>query len=416
MARNIVVLCDGTGNQIGENLSNVLKLYRCLARDDGQVAFYDPGVGTLDRRNPWRRFLDSARRVWGLMTGAGLDDNVLDAYRFLVETFEEGDRLFLLGFSRGAYTVRVLAALLHVVGLLRPEQLNLAGYALTAYKKTRVPDGIDAAMADAIREAIRHEGIATDLDPDAGPPPEEPLGRYFGRIAGVRRVPVHFLGVWDTVSSVLVPRVTFLWPRMEVLPFTRQNPAVATFRQAAAIDERRRMFRLDRWIEGQDFDPAGDEGELAPAQDRREVWFAGYHSDIGGGHAEAESAIAKYPLGWMISEAAASGLRFDAPEVLHLVGGEDIPGRPVNPYVPPDPNGPIHNSMNFLWGILEWLPKRLRWRDWPGRRGLLGWYLPRSEPRRIAGGALIHSSAARRRDGPLGYSPPNWPEWWEVEG
>ncbi|MGD9740609.1 MAG: DUF2235 domain-containing protein [Bauldia sp.] len=417
MARNIVVLCDGTGNQIGQNISNVLKLFRCLTTDGDQVAYYDSGVGTLGRLNPWRRFLDSAARVWGLMTGAGLDDNVLDAYRFIAETYRDGDRLFLLGFSRGAYTVRVVAALIHVVGLLRPEQMNLLGYALTAFKKTRVTDSIDAAMERAIAEAIRTEGIDTDLDPTrAADPPEEPLGTYFGRIANARRVPIHFVGVWDTVSSVLVPRVVPILPRFEILANTRNNPSVANFRQAASIDEKRRMFRLDVWLEGQDFDPSGKEGELAPRQDRKEVWFAGYHSDVGGGHAESESAMAKYPLGWMISEAATKGLRFDANEVLHLVGGSPMPGRPYNPYVGPDPGGPIHNSMNPAWAILEWLPKPLRRRQWPTRRGFLGLYLPRSEPRLIPNGALIHSSAVRRRDSRIGYEPVNWPERWEVEG
>lgn len=409
MARNIVVLCDGTGNQIGENLSNVLKLFRCLAKDEGQVAYYDPGVGTLDRSNPWRRFLDAVRRVFGLITGAGLDDNVLDAYRFIAETYQDGDRIFLLGFSRGAYTARVIAALIHVVGLLRSEQLNLAGYALTAYKRTKVPDGIDDAMRKAIADAIRAEGISTDLNPDAGTAPLEPLGRYFGRIANARRVPIHFLGLWDSVSSVLVPRVTFLIPRMEVLAHTRNNPSVMCFRQAASIDEKRRMFRLDPWLEGQDFDPDGKHGELAPLQDRKEVWFAGYHADVGGGHPESESAIAQYPLGWMISESAGKGLRFVAEEVLHLVGGLPIEGRPHNPYVAPDPTGPIHKSMNAAWAILEWIPKRVRWRQWPRRRGLLGVYLPRSEPRPIPDGALVHSSAIRRRNGLTGYEPVNWP-------
>lgn len=417
MGRNIVVLCDGTGNQIGRNISNVLKLYRCLIKDGEQVAFYDPGVGTLGQRNPWRRLLDAASRVFGLMTGAGLDDNVLDAYRFIADNWREGDRLYLLGFSRGAYTARVVAAMIHVVGLLRPEQLNIAGYALTAYKRTRVEEDIDAAMARAIAEAIRSEGIDTDLVPDVPATPEmESVGRYFGRIAGARRVPVHFMGLWDTVSSVMVPRENFFIPRLEILAHTRNNPSVANFRQAASIDEKRRMFRLDAWLEGQDFDPDALDGELAPRQDRKEVWFAGYHSDVGGGHAETESAIAKFPLGWMIGEAAARGVRFEPDEVMHLVGGAPMSGRPVNPYVAPDPNGPIHNSMNFAWSILEWIPKRLRWRQWPKRRGFLGHYLPRSEPRPIPDGALIHRSAIQRREGSLGYDPVNWPARWEVEG
>ncbi len=137
--KNIVICCDGTGNEISENISNVLKLYRVLRKtgktEPLQVVFYDPGVGTLARPNPWTKAWQDAITVVGLATGYGLDDNVLAAYEFLVSQYEEGDNIFLFGFSRGAYTVRVLAALVHKIGVLAPQQRNLAGAALTAYKQ-----------------------------------------------------------------------------------------------------------------------------------------------------------------------------------------------------------------------------------------------------------------------------------------
>jgi uncharacterized protein (DUF2235 family) len=77
-----------------------------------------------------------ARGVFGLATGYGLDDDVLSAYRFLCEAYEKDDKVWLFGFSRGAYTVRALAAFVHVIGVLPPDQLNLATYAFTAYKKS----------------------------------------------------------------------------------------------------------------------------------------------------------------------------------------------------------------------------------------------------------------------------------------
>src|SRR6266568_3746042 len=137
--RNIVICCDGTGNEISHNISNVLKLYRCLRKTEKtqprQLVFYDPGVGTLARPDPWHKLKQDFNAILGLATGYGLDDNVLAAYSFLVHNWQDGDQIYLFGFSRGAYTVRVLAGLIHKVGLISPEQANLAGSGLTSYKQ-----------------------------------------------------------------------------------------------------------------------------------------------------------------------------------------------------------------------------------------------------------------------------------------
>jgi uncharacterized protein (DUF2235 family) len=115
--RNIVICCDGTGNEISENISNVLKLYRCLRKTEKtqprQLVFYDPGVGTLARPDPWHKLKQDFNAILGLATGYGLDDKVLASYQFLVRNYREGDQIYLYGFSRGAYTVRVLAGLIH---------------------------------------------------------------------------------------------------------------------------------------------------------------------------------------------------------------------------------------------------------------------------------------------------------------
>src|SRR2546421_7244806 len=137
--KNIVICCDGTGNEISENISNVLKLYRCVRKTDKtqprQLVFYDPGVGTLARPDPWHKLRQDFNAILGLATGYGLDDNVLAAYAFLVNNFEDGDQIYLFGFSRGAYAVRVLAGLVHKIGLISPQQVHLAGSGLTAYKQ-----------------------------------------------------------------------------------------------------------------------------------------------------------------------------------------------------------------------------------------------------------------------------------------
>src|SRR5205807_8867897 len=100
-----------------------------------QIVYYDPGVGTLARPDPWHKLKQNFNAILGLATGYGLDDNVLAAYDFLVRTWQAGDQIYLFGFSRGACTVRVLAGLIHKIGLVSPEQANLAGSGLTAYKQ-----------------------------------------------------------------------------------------------------------------------------------------------------------------------------------------------------------------------------------------------------------------------------------------
>lgn len=100
--KNLVICCDGTGNEISENISNVLKLYRCLRKTDKtrprQMVFYDPGVGTVTEPSTWHRWKANVNLVLGLATGYGLDDNTLSAYCFLVEHYAPGDRIYLFGF------------------------------------------------------------------------------------------------------------------------------------------------------------------------------------------------------------------------------------------------------------------------------------------------------------------------------
>lgn len=376
MPKNIVICCDGTGNEINENISNVLKLFRCLKQDENQRVYYDPGVGTLSRSDAWNRFKLNAKMVFGLATGWGLDDNILDAYRFLMETYEEGDRIYLFGFSRGAYAVRALAGFLYLVGLLRPDQNNLAGYALVAYKQ--------ASEKDDLKIAWR-----------------------FHQISKARRVPIHFVGVWDTVSSMIVPRPDrFYIPSLQVLPYTRTNPGVGVFRQAISIDERRRMFRLNAWRPPEEFkpDPFSKSGK---AHDTSQLWFAGTHSDVGGGWPEPKSGLSKIALEWMIDEAGKYGLQLNTQMVNHLVRGHKRRGA-RHDYVPPDPAADINESMTRGWRVLEWLPKRDRWKEWPDRQSFLGFYLPRAEPRFVPHDVeVLHPSVLERLKLGPDYRPEN---------
>lgn len=400
MPKKIVICCDGTGNQINDRLSNVLKFYRVLQKTDDQLVYYSPGVGTVGDYDSWQVIKQHVHGFLGLATGYGLDDNVLDAYRFLCMHYDEGDSIWLFGFSRGAYTVRVLAAFVYVIGLLRPSQLNLAGYAFTAYKKASHDSrkGKKIADEDALREAASDAEIASGL----------PAAWEFRRVAGSRAVTIKFIGVWDTVASVIVPRPDRLLLDLQSLRFTRTNPGVEIFRQAISVDERRRMFRLHAWTEPQTFKTNPFNNKNWRPQDIRQVWFAGVHADIGGGYAEAESGLSKFPLLWMINQARTAGLRVNTAMINHLVLGK--PRRDsARVYVAPDADAPIHRSLKGPWWTLEIIPKLTKFREWPRRWSLLGLYLPLAEPRRIPDGARIHASLVERlRDGP-GYRPVNLP-------
>lgn len=119
--RDLIVMCDGTSNEINTRLSNVLKLFRMIQRRDDVRVFYDPGIGTIGDDTPWRRARQKTRAVFELATGYGLDVNIAAAYAWLCRNWRgEEDRIWLFGYSRGAYTVRALAGLVHMLGSCTP--------------------------------------------------------------------------------------------------------------------------------------------------------------------------------------------------------------------------------------------------------------------------------------------------------
>lgn len=412
--KNIVVCCDGTGNEISENISNVLKLYRTLRKSGKtqphQVVFYDPGVGTLARPNPWTKFKQDAVAVLGLATGYGLDDNVLAAYEFLINQYEEGDQIFLFGFSRGAYAVRVLAGLVHRIGLLSPQQSNLAGAALTAYKQVESTTSPPTLSSPQAKDA-------DVLDEGASPRPasKEDRASQFARIVSSRWPTIKFVGVWDTVASVIVPRPDRFYAfSLQTLANTRCNPSVRIFRQAIALDERRRMFRLDPWDEPQTFmHNRFSATNNAEPQDAKQVWFAGVHADIGGGYPEEESGLSKFPLIWMINEAVEHGLAVDTRTVNQLAWGVQRKGSPFS-YVRPNELRDPHESMSAAWRLLEWLPKKEKYKEWPDRKSVLGHYFPKAEPRVIPLDAFVHQSVIERMAKVPTYRPENFPKRYRV--
>lgn len=373
--RNLVIMLDGTGNELGRNLSNVLKLYRIAEKNADQLCYYNPGVGTISRASAWSRFSQKARAVLGLMTGYGLDENVLGAYKFLVENWREGDHVYMFGFSRGAWTVRVLAGFIHLIGLLKPEQANMCDSALGAYKRA---------------------ASENDL----------PLAWHFRRVIGARAMPIHFVGVWDSVASVIVPRADRFWvPSLETLPYTRNNPTVGIFRHALALDERRRMFRVAPWADPQVFKPNPFNKASHKPQDIKQMWFPGVHSDIGGGYPEEESALSKIPLIWMVEEAKAAGLKVNTSMFNHLAHGKPRKGS-EHVYVAPNPAGLIHKSLSGAWWLFEAVPKSTKYQEWK-RRAIFGVYIPHSEPRNVPPETQIHTSVLERKAALTEYRPVN---------
>jgi uncharacterized protein (DUF2235 family) len=354
MPKNIVVCCEGTAGEYGLRKSNVVRLYAALSRDTHtQLAFYDPGVGTLTGPPRISAPLGLLQAGLGLAFGRGLMTNVRDAYRYLMQTYRTGDRIFLFGFSRGAYAVRALAGVLHKCGLLEPHNDNLLPYVMKIYEHTRT-----GRVSNGFRKTF------------------------------AQKVRVHFLGVWDTVSSIgwIYNPVT--------LPYTAENPSIDVVRHAVSIHERRCFYRQNLWTP-------------APGQDVREVWFAGNHRDVGGSYPDHESGLSQLCLKWMLAEASQHGLLLDEKSLTKLLPSQP-PRRPDDPSVP-DAGGPIHDSLQSpYWWIPELVPRLYRDPRDGFRRKLR---VPLGAWRHIPEDVRIHASVFQR----AGKAAQNLPRRYAIE-
>ena len=229
LARNLVICMDGTNNEFKvDSNTNVVRLREALVCNSvSQLVYYDPGVGTLPEPGIFSRIEQKLNRWWSLAFGTGLMRNVEEAYTYLMNYWEPGDRVFLFGFSRGAYSARVLAGLLHTLGLLPRGSENLTPYISRLFGGTRI-DSSYWRLCNKVRRTL------------ARPIDDSSANRFL----------VHFMGVWDTVSSV-----GWVWDPKSYR-YTRHNPSIRVVRHAVALDERRSFFRqnLFRQAAGQDFD------------------------------------------------------------------------------------------------------------------------------------------------------------------
>ncbi|KAL1951078.1 hypothetical protein VTO73DRAFT_227 [Trametes versicolor] len=400
-ARTLVLCFDGTGDQFNTDNSNVVAFFSMLKKDDRneQMVYYQSGIGTYTSpqvASPLRQKVD---KLLDDMVAWNLKSHVQGGYEFLMQNYQAGDKICLLGFSRGAYTARALAGMVHKVGLLPACNHQQVPF---AYKMFARDDDEGWKQSNAFKKAF---SIDVDID---------------------------FIGVWDTVSSVgVIPHT---------LPFTSSNTAIRVFRHALSLDEHRARFqpnlyqhptkhqasrgtkpgdmpkrdteyatrvgvrpangahkrtdseyRKQRRLERQfsDGDPDSD-----GSTDVLEVWFAGCHCDVGGGSVadSVEHTLARIPLRWMIRECfkTNTGIRFHGellkrigldPKALHPVVLERPPAVQPQPALhvgsvaPPVPLTteeehevrdalcPLYDQLALApyWWALEILPMKRRW-------------------------------------------------------
>jgi len=292
VGKRLVVCCDGTWNtpdQMDEGQAtstNVSKVALAVAPHDlggvGQLVFYDKGVGTGT--------LDHLR---GGALGWGLSKNVQDAYMFLVANHDPGDEVFLVGFSRGAYTARSVAGLIRNSGLLRREY---------------------ASKLDAAYELYRDRSDRTH--------PRSVEAQLF-RKSFSKEIRIKFIGVWDTVGALGIPNlasVHSISDRWEFHDVTLSTYVDNAF-HALAIDEHRKPFVPTLW----------EQNPEAVTQTLEQVWFVGVHSNVGGGY--RDGGLSDLALRWMVRKAEGCGLAFD---------GIDLAMKP-------DPLGQLRDSMTWSY-------------------------------------------------------------------
>lgn len=285
--KRIAIFADGTWNSPEKGgATNVLQMARAVqpvASGVEQVAFYDWGVGT-DRK-----------KMAGGISGAGIDKNIMDCYRFIVHNYSDGDKLYFFGFSRGAYTVRSLGGFIRNCGVLKREHADKIPDAYKLYRKRTKSSSPDAPEARAFRDDYAVADITS----------------------------IEFMGVWDTVGSLGIP-VPF-WGTLGEKEFlfhdTEPSKIITHARHAVSIDENREDFEPTLW-------------SPKPSLDLQQVWFAGVHSDVGGGY--KESGLSHCASKWMLDEARSFGLGFES----HFIDS-----------LQPDPEDKQHNERKGIYRL-----------------------------------------------------------------
>lgn len=298
MAKKLILLSDGTGNSAAKaEKTNVWRMFQAVDQSLGaQLVRYDDGVGTAS--NKYLAALGGA-------FGWGLKRNVLDLYKFVCRNYQPGDQLYGFGFSRGAYTIRVLVDLLLNQGLASyrsEEELDRA--ALLAYRAYRndcfKPTLPWISPVSLARQLRKHLGAGLDRLLHRAPP---------SRRVAAEDMRVRFLGLWDTVGAYAMPVEEFkpvvnclVWPMLFnslALPLHVERAC-----HALSLDDERTTFHPIVWDERQEALMI-KQGKVPPNR-LSQVWFAGVHANVGGGYAEDQ--LSQVSLDWMMSQARDAGL------------------------------------------------------------------------------------------------------------
>jgi uncharacterized protein (DUF2235 family) len=306
--KRIALFLDGTWNTVKSN-TNVWRMKSLCCTDVGQISYYSAGVGT-----------QLGQRLIGGMFGWGLDAEVIRGYMWLMENYNEGDQIFLFGFSRGAFTARSLSGLISKCGLLKPGSPVSIPQLYARYKRGNAVPTIRklANLAD------------TELSQ------EDRLVKKYSMA-----VPIWFQGVWDTVGALGVPFGNIPGISRSNFGFLETDLRINNTRafHAIAIDEHRKAFAPTLWTKTVDKDAGPSDTPAARPLDQVEQrWFVGAHADVGGGY--ENGMLAQIPLTWLMQKAQKHGLMFRSEA---LFDDEDI-------------KSPIHNSFaEMAFGIYRLL-------------------------------------------------------------
>jgi len=281
--KRIAVFLDGTWNTVNDN-TNVWRMRAlCAPRSaDGlvQCSYYDAGVGTI-----------FGQKIRGGWLGVGMNENIIDAYQWLIENYNPEDDIFIFGFSRGAYTARSLSGFISKCGLLKPGAPLSVNQLYDRYRRGSEPRTIRTLLEDN-----RNNVGTCTLE-------EEWIMKYS------RKIQIKFVGIWDTVGALGIPYVPWTnWSDTDFL-----NTGVRTSNDfafhALAIDEHRKKFAPTLWtktVKKGRPDPKATPPRTLPQVEQR--WFVGAHANVGGGC--QSDLLAQIPLKWMMQKATLHGLSF----------------------------------------------------------------------------------------------------------
>ncbi|KAL0574792.1 hypothetical protein V5O48_007165 [Marasmius crinis-equi] len=388
--RNLVVCIDGTANQFGRKNTNVVELYSRIIKGSprDQLTYYNSGIGTYATPSwkSWTYYKQVIGHTIDLALAWRFDRVLLDAYRWLSDNYIHGDWIYLFGFSRGAYQIRVLAGMIEKVGLIHRGNEAQIPFAWQLYRRstdsfsTMEKPQLSTCNKESPNPQTKAKGKPQSSKYDG----EDDMAARFKETFSHAMVTIHFVGAWDTVSSIGPGRGKVDLP-LTALGMTH----VCYFRHALALHERRVKF-LPEYAQG-GAGPVKEDGESAmPTRDGmssskmprvKEVWFAGTHSDIGGGNTENASLVRNGPsLRWMVTQARNAGLHIGPSRGEWGNGAEELR---------------INESLNGIWRVFELIPfKRLSYQD---KRSTTR-RLHRGQQREIVDGQLIHESVYRIKD------------------